>query len=103
MKRAPHYKQSAFILKTSNSTTNAFYNDYEKGGDVVKWLYRRLKFWYRWRTIDRRIKARVVAEGKWDSLSELNGRALEIKAREDYGLKRKEGETDNELRKRLTK
>lgn len=52
------------------------------------------------RQLDRWIRARAEALGVWDNPNVLGGRALELWAKEHYGLKRQPGETDRELRGR---
>lgn len=43
----------------------------------------------------------LVSDGAWDKRPmPLGGRALELKAWEDFNIKRKQGETDTELRRR---
>ena len=65
----------------------------------------RLCMWFkdlrRRREIDRRIISRAKGAGIWDKKPiVLGGRALELKAREDFKMKRAPGETDVELRRR---
>ena len=50
---------------------------------------------------DRRIIMQATAAGAWDRLDVLGGRALELKAWQDYKIKRKPGETDACLRLRI--
>lgn len=63
-------------------------------------LFVRLKRWHRRRKVDRRIVRQAKAAGVWDKPQALGGRALSIYAWEHYGLVRKAGETDKELRGR---
>lgn len=50
---------------------------------------------------DRRIIKQAKALGAWDKRpTPLGGRALELKAWEDFKIKRQQGETDAELRRR---
>ena len=61
----------------------------------------RLKRWYRRRKVDRRIIRQAKALGVWDMRpTPLGGRALELKAWEDFKLRRLPGETDAQLRRR---
>ena len=60
----------------------------------------KLKRRRRRRKNDRRIKRQAMALGVWDKPQVLGGRALEICAWETYGLIRRSGETDAELRRR---
>ena len=60
-----------------------------------------LKHLRRRREIDRRIISRAKGADIWDRKPiMLGGRALELKAREDFKMKRAPGETDVELRRR---
>lgn len=64
-------------------------------------LAARFKRWYRRRKVDRRIIRQAKAIGAWDKRpTPLGGRALELKAWEDFKIKRLPGETDAELRRR---
>lgn len=64
-------------------------------------LYLFIKQRLRRREIDRRIISRAKGSGIWDRKPiMLGGRALELKAREDFKMKRAPGETDVELRRR---
>ena len=47
---------------------------------------------------DRRIIEQAKAEGVWDNPLCLGGRALELKAWQDFKIKREPGETDIHLR-----
>ena len=59
------------------------------------------KRWYRRRKVDRRIIRQAKAIGAWDKRPiPLGGRALELKAWEDFKIKRWPGETDAQLRRR---
>ena len=49
---------------------------------------------------DRRIIRQAKAVGVWEKPRCLGGRALELKAWEEFRIKRKPGETDRELRRR---
>jgi len=61
----------------------------------------RLKRWYRRRKVDRRIIRQAKAAGVWNKRpTPLGGRALELKAWEDFKIRRLPGETDAELRRR---
>ena len=61
----------------------------------------RIKKRKRRRAVDRRIVAQAKAAGAWDKKPiGLGGRALELKAWEDYKIKREPGESDAELRRR---
>lgn len=61
----------------------------------------RFKRWYRRRKVDRRIIRQAKALGVWNKRpTPLGGRALELKAWEDFKLKRLPGETDAQLRRR---
>lgn len=48
----------------------------------------------------RRIRAQAIHMGIWNVPQALGGKALDMCARENYGIKRKSGETDMELRRR---
>lgn len=52
------------------------------------------------RKVDARIIAQAKAAGVWDKPYILGGRALELKAWEDFRIKRRAGESDVELRRR---
>lgn len=60
----------------------------------------RLKELHRCRKRDRRIIRQAKALGVWEMPNTLGGRALELKARKEYRIKREPGETDAELRAR---
>lgn len=61
----------------------------------------KVKRWRRRRKTDRRIIAQAKGAGVWDKLPiVLGGRALELKAWQDYKIKREPGETDAHLRRR---
>ena len=61
----------------------------------------RLNRWYRRRELDRRIKRQAVALGIWDKKPiVLGGRALELKAWDEYRIKRRAEESDPHLRLR---
>ncbi len=61
----------------------------------------RFKRWYRRRQMDRRIIRQAKAIGAWDKRpTPLGGRALELKAWEDFKIRRSPGETDAQLRRR---
>ena len=49
---------------------------------------------------DQRIIQQAKAANVWDKPDVLGGRALELKAWQDYKIKRKPGETDDSLRRR---
>lgn len=64
----------------------------------------RLKRWYRRHKTDRRIIRQAKALDVWDKKPiVLGGRALELKAWQDFKLKREPGETDAKLRLRYMK
>lgn len=64
-------------------------------------LAARFKRWYRSRKVDRRIVRQAKAIGAWDKRpTPLGGRALELKAWQDFKIKKLPGETDAELRRR---
>lgn len=68
---------------------------------LVVRLASRFKHWHRRRKVDRRIIRQAKAIGAWDKRpTPLGGRALELKAWEDFKFKRLPGETDAELRRR---
>ena len=69
---------------------------------AIVWLLVKLKQWHRRRKVDNRIVRQVKAAGIWDKPQVLGGRALEIKAWEDFKIKRELGETDAQLRRRCT-
>ena len=52
---------------------------------------------------DRRIIRQAKAAGAWDRMNVLGGRALELRAWQQYRLKRRPGETDACLRLRMQK
>ena len=56
---------------------------------------------FRKRKRDRRIIRQAKAAGAWDKPDVLGGRALELRAWQQYGIKRKPGETDACLRLRI--
>ena len=58
------------------------------------------RFNLRRRKRDRRIIRQAKAVGVWDKPQALGGRALELKAWQDFKIKRKPGETDACLRRR---
>ena len=72
---------------------------YGLAADLADVLVYAAKFKRR-RRIDREIRARAKAFGVWDRPDILGGRALEIYAWEHFMIKRREGETDLELRRR---
>ena len=62
---------------------------------------RRYREWKRRNEADRRIIRQAKAIGAWDKRpTPLGGRALELKAWEDFKIKRLPGETDAQLRRR---
>lgn len=68
---------------------------------LVVRLAARFKRWYRRRKVDHRIIRQAKAIGAWDKRpTPLGGRALELKAWEDFKIKKLPGETDAELRRR---
>lgn len=61
----------------------------------------RLKLWHRRRKNDARIIAQAKAAGVWDKKPiVLGGRALELRAWQDFQIKREPGEPDANLRRR---
>lgn len=61
----------------------------------------RLKRWHRRRKVERRIIRQAKAAGVWNKRpTSLGGRALELKAWEQFKIRRLPGETDAELRRR---
>lgn len=60
-----------------------------------------LKRLHRRRKRDCRIIRQAKALGVWEMPNTLGGRALELKARKEYRIKRVPGETDGELRARM--
>ena len=61
----------------------------------------RLKLWHRRRKNDARIIAQAKGAGVWDKKPiVLGGRALELKAWQDFKIKREPGEPDAHLRRR---
>lgn len=61
----------------------------------------KVKRWRRQRKIDRRIITQAKGAGVWDKKPiVLGGRALELKAWQDFKIKREPGETDAHLRRR---
>lgn len=62
-----------------------------------------IKRWRRRRKTDARIIAQAKAAGVWDKKPiVLGGRALELKAWEDFKIKREPGETDAKFRRRYS-
>ena len=53
--------------------------------------------------VDRRVIRQAKAAGVWDKPQYLGGRALELRAWEDFKIKRLPGETDTALRRRCGK
>lgn len=71
-------------------------------GAIVLLLAAHIKKKYRRNKIDRRIIRQAKAAGVWDKYPTLlGGRALELIAKK-HGLSRREGETDAQLRTRIT-
>lgn len=65
-------------------------------------LIAHFKHWYRRHKVDRRIIRQAKKTGAWNKRpTPLGGRALELKAWEDFKIKRQQGETDVELRTRI--
>lgn len=60
----------------------------------------RIKRWSRERKVTRRIKEQAKALGIWDKPQALGGKGLTLSAWENYGIRRKRGETDLQLRMR---
>ena len=67
---------------------------------AVRYVCHLLKRLRRCRKRDRRIIRQAKALGVWEMPNTLGGRALELKARKEYRIKREPGETDAELRAR---
>lgn len=68
---------------------------------IAEDIYDRINRRYHRRKVDARIIKQAKELGVWDDgLNFLRGRALELKAREDFGIKREPGETDAQLRRR---
>lgn len=63
-------------------------------------LYGRMQRWRRRRKVERRIIAQAKAVGAWEKPMNLGGRALELKAWQDFKIKRFENERDAQLRHR---
>lgn len=62
-------------------------------GNIERWRHRKKE--------EARIIAQAKASGDWDRKPlALGGRALELKAWEDFKIKREPGETDAQLRRR---
>ena len=59
-----------------------------------------IKYRRRKKAIEARVRAQARAAGVWHSPEVLGGRALELSARENFGIKKKAGETDAQLRER---
>lgn len=69
--------------------------------DMALTWYMRFKQWRHRRAADRRIVAQAKAAEVWDKRPiVLGGRALELKAWEDFKIKRQPGEPDAHLRRR---
>ena len=71
---------------------------------LVLWmmpLYIKLRKRIRRRKRDRKIKRQAKALGVWEAPNILGGRALELKAWDEYRLLREDGETDAQLRGRM--
>ena len=68
---------------------------------LVVRLAAHFKRWYRRRKVERQIIRQAKAIGAWDKRpTPLGGRALELKAWQDFKIKKLPGETDAELRRR---
>ena len=68
---------------------------------AIAWTALFIKRWRRRRKVDARIIAQAKAAGVWDKQPiVLGGRALELKAWEDFKLKREPEEPDAHLRRR---
>ena len=66
---------------------------------AVSDIIARIERWYHRRKADARIIEQAKAVGVWDKKPlVLGGRALELKAWQDYKIKRKPGESDAHLR-----
>lgn len=52
------------------------------------------------REVAKRIRAQAIKMGFWDKPELMRGKALDLWAREKYRIKRKRGETDQQLRER---
>lgn len=69
--------------------------------ETVIRIYEYIKHLRRRRAVDRRVISQAKGAGVWDKQPiVLGGRALELKAKQDYKIKRKLGETDAQLRRR---
>ena len=52
------------------------------------------------RKVDKRVRAHAKAIGVWDKPQTLGGRALELSAWENFKIRRRNGESDADLRRR---
>ena len=68
---------------------------------IAEDIYGRINRRYHRRKVDARIIKQAKELGVWDCVPiVLRGRALDLKARKDFKIKREPGETDAELRRR---
>ena len=68
---------------------------------IAEDIYGRINRRYHRRKVDARIIKQAKELGVWDYVPiVLRGRALELKAWEDFNIKREPGETDAQLRRR---
>lgn len=68
--------------------------------EALLW-YDRYKIRKHIQAVDARVKRQAIAAGVWDKMPiVLGGRALDLKAKENFGMEREPGETDAELRRR---
>lgn len=64
-------------------------------------IYARIKHLRHRRAVDRRVISQAKGAGVWDKQPiVLGGRALELKAKQDFKIRRQPGETDAQLRRR---
>ena len=70
---------------------------------TIAWMAFFIKRWHRRRKADRRIIREAKAMGIWDRPHVLGGRALELKAWEDFKIRRLPNESDVLLRYRYKK
>lgn len=68
---------------------------------IVLYIIESIKHLHHRRKVDRRVISQAKGAGVWDKQPiVLGGRALELKAKQDYKIKRQPGETDAQLRRR---
>lgn len=68
---------------------------------TILWLLKKQTRWHRRRKKDSRIIRQAKAAGVWDNPKALGGRGLELYAWKKHRLRRKPGEPDKELRRRI--